>query len=124
MYFCYLDESGTPELAGTSHFVLVGFAIPSNDWKQIEARIDSLKRAFSLGDAEVHTAWMVRRYVEQEAIPDFDQLPHADRRRECQQRRDQHLIRLAATGTKKQLKAAKLNYRKTHEYIHLTQSER
>lgn len=38
MYFCYLDESGTPEPAGTSHFVLVGFAIPSNQWKALEGR--------------------------------------------------------------------------------------
>ena len=124
MYFCYLDESGTPEFAGTSHFVLVGFAIPCNDWKHLESRIDGLKQRFSLGDAEVHTAWMARRYVDQEAIPGFERLSHADRRRACQQRRDQHLLRIAATGSKKQLKAAKLNYRKTNEYIHLTQAER
>ena len=124
MYFCYLDESGTPEFAGTSHFVLVGFAIPSFQWKQLESRIHAIKSTYGLGDEEVHTAWMVRRYVEQEAVANFERLSHFDRKLETQKRRDQHLIRIAANGNKKQLKAAKLNYRKTVVYLHLTQIER
>jgi hypothetical protein len=34
------------------------------------------------------------------------------------------LIKLAATGTKEQLKSAKLNFRKTDSYVHLTRDER
>jgi len=101
MYFCYLDESGTPEPAGTTHFVLAGFAIPARQWKPLEACIQTIKLAFSLGDAEVHTAWMARRYVEQEAIVDFDTLSHIDRRQQAQILRDQHLFRLASKGSKK-----------------------
>ena len=124
MYFCYLDESGTPEAAGTSHFVLVGFAIPSTQWKPLERQIFSIKSGFGLGESEVHTAWMIRRYVEQEGIANFVDLNHAERRTEAQERRDQQLLRIAATKGKKQLKAAKLNYRKTESYLHLTHDER
>jgi hypothetical protein len=66
----------------------------------------------------------VRRYVEQEAIANFENLSRVDRRSEAGKHRDQHLIRIAAKGNKKQLKAAKLNYRKTAVYLHLTYAER
>ena len=91
---------------------------------QLESRIHAIKSTYGLGDEEVHTAWMVRRYVEQEAVANFERLSHFDRKLETQKRRDQHLIRIAANGNKKQLKAAKLNYRKTVVYLHLTQIER
>ena len=58
MYFCYLDESGTPEPGGTSRFVLVGLAIISTDWKRLEAQIHAVTSPFGLGDEEIHTAWM------------------------------------------------------------------
>ena len=124
MYLCYLDESGTPELNGTSHFVLVGLAIVATDWKSFESQIHAVVSPFGLADEEIHTAWMARRYVEQEQIPNFTTLSPDDRRKETQLRRDQHLLRLAAIGTKKQLKAAKTNYRHTFAYLHLTFDER
>ena len=38
MYLCYIDESGTHEVPGTSsHFVLLGIAIPINKWKDYES---------------------------------------------------------------------------------------
>ena len=40
MYFCYIDESGTPEIPGTSsHYVLCGLAIPINKWKTCDSQI-------------------------------------------------------------------------------------
>ncbi len=54
MYSCYLDESGTPEPAGTSHFVLVGFAIPGTHWKSLETRIQNIKNSFGV-ESEVQT---------------------------------------------------------------------
>ena len=124
MYLCYLDESGTPELSGTSHFVFVGLAIPATDWKSCETQIQAVKQPFDLADEEIHTAWMARRYVEQEQIAGFSSLDRTARRHETQIRRDQHLLRLSATGTKNQLIAAKKNYRHTVAYIHLTHKER
>ena len=54
MYFCNVDESGTPEKVGTSHFALAGFAIPCWQWKVLESRIHSIKQAFRLGEAEIY----------------------------------------------------------------------
>ena len=124
MYVCYLDESGVPENSCTSHLVLVGLAIPGSDWKAFEAQIRLRKAHFGLGDAEIHTAWMARRYVEQERVAGFESLSQHDRRAAVAPLRQQHLLRLAAAGTRKQLEAAKKNYRKTEPYIHLTRSER
>lgn len=124
MFACYLDESGVPENAGTRYFVLVGLAIDARRWKAIETEINSIKRGFGLEDNEIHTAWMARRYTEQERILNFEQLSPADRRREVEQRRTQHLLKLTATGNRKQLDSAKKNYRKTAAYVHLTRDER
>jgi len=124
MFVCYLDESGVPENAGTRYFVLVGLAIDAHRWKTIEAEISSHKASFGLQTDEIHTAWMARRFTEQERIPDFEDLSWADRRREVERERAQHLLRLAASGTRKQLDSAKKNYRKTATYVHLTRDER
>lgn len=124
MFICYLDESGTPESTGTGHFVLVGLAIPVPEWKAIEQAINALKRTYGLGGEEVHTAWLARRYAQQEKIPDFDQMSFAQRRSAVEHGREQHLIRLAATGTRKQLESAKKNYRKSSAYVHLNWDER
>ncbi len=121
---CYLDESGVQENTGTSHFVLVGLAILAEHWKQYEIQIAQRKRHFGLEDREIHTAWMARRYVEQEQVPGFVGLSWDERRRVAQTKRDEFLIRLSARGTSKQLRAAKLNHRKTRDYIHLTFNER
>jgi hypothetical protein len=123
-YMCYLDESGVQENTGTSHFVLVGLAILADHWKRYEVQIAQRKRQSGLEDAEIHSAWMARRYIEQEQIPGFAGLPWEERRRLAQIKRDEYLIRLSARGTTKQLKAAKLNHRKTRAYIHLTLAER
>jgi hypothetical protein len=123
-YMCYLDESGVQENTGTSHFVLVGLAILAEHWKQYETQIAQRKIHYGLENSEIHAAWMARRYIEQEHIRDFDKLQWDERRRLAQTKREEHLIRLSARGTTKQLKAAKLNYRKTYAYMHLTFAER
>ena len=47
MFFCYLDESGTPELAGnTSHF------IPGALWHAKGEAIAAIKQRFVLGTAK------------------------------------------------------------------------
>ncbi len=56
MYICYLDESGAPEPAGTSHFVLLGLALPIQAWKARDAALAAIKSRHRLKGAEVHTA--------------------------------------------------------------------
>ena len=49
---------------------------------------------YGLADAELHTAWMLRKYLEQSRIPNFEQLGPADRRREVNRRRNSELTRM------------------------------
>ena len=121
---CYLDESGVTENVSTTHFVLVGFAVQAEQWKWMEKAINRCKVPLGLENTEIHTAWMHRRYPEQEHISGFDNLDFAQRRAAVKQRRKGHLLRLAASGTRKQLKSAQRNYRKSDAYIHLTHVQR
>jgi hypothetical protein len=58
MYFCYLDESGTPQLgAQTSHFILLGVAIPAVAWHEKDQRVNVIKARYGLKDVEVHTGY-------------------------------------------------------------------
>ncbi|MCI0637723.1 MAG: DUF3800 domain-containing protein [Gemmataceae bacterium] len=124
MYMCYLDESGVQENTGTRYFVLSGLAIPAEQWKPCEQQLLQCKKPYDLEDVEVHAAWMARRYVEQEQIPNFAGLTRQERRKAARGKRDEALIKLAARGTARGLKEAKKNYRKTDPYIHLTIDER
>jgi hypothetical protein len=55
MYLCYVDESGTPEVPGTtSHYILAGLAIPIYKWKVCESEINQIKKKYDLIDAEIH----------------------------------------------------------------------
>ena len=124
MYLCYMDESGTPDLPGnTSHFILVGLAIPVWHWKKCDHEIAQLKKKHSLDDKEIHCAWMLRRYLEQNKIKNFSKLRHEDRRTEVEKFRNAELLRLQRkSGTR--YRQAKKNYCKTAAYIHLTENER
>lgn len=124
MHMCYKDESGTPEHNGTSHFVLLGLSVPAEQWKPYDRQIRHCCAQYDLQDAEVHTAWMTRRYVEQEKIQNYDKLSWDERRAAADAERSKRLIEIAALGNKKQLKAQQKNYKETKAYIHLTLNER
>ena len=84
VYLCYLDESGTTGASGgdTTHFVLAGISIPIWHWRDADREVSHVLGRYGLADAELHTAWMLRKYLEQSRIPDFERLGPADRRRE------------------------------------------
>ena len=125
MYLCYLDESGAPELTGnTSHFVLLGLAIPPSSWRAKDDRVTGIKAPYDLATAEIHTGWMTRRYLEQERIAGFEMLDRAERRRMATLERKAILLNAAATKTPLQLRALQKGMRKTDPYIHLTFVER
>ena len=122
MYICYLDESGTPEAsANSSHFVLLGLAIPAEKWKNYDQQIVDIKIKYALQDSEIHTAWMLRDYPEQKLIPDFRSLAFNERRKAMLGIRTMNLAR---TRTVNQNKELHKNYAKTSEYIHLSLDER
>lgn len=52
MYLCYIDESGTPEVPGTtSHYVLAALTVPIYKWKVCEDEISRVKLKYDLQEA-------------------------------------------------------------------------
>jgi len=124
MLLCYIDESGTPETTGnTSHYVLAGLAIPVNRWKDAETDINKVKQKYGLGHNEIHTAWLLRKYIEQFKILDFESLPKDQRIYEMQKNRKAELLKLQK-GNNKAYTQTKKNYKETENYIHLSFDER
>jgi hypothetical protein len=125
MYLCYIDESGVPEIPGnSSHFVLAGISVPIWHWKDCERDIQAIKKRYSLEDAEIHTAWLLRDYREQRTIPQFPSLDYARRRAEVTRSRNATLLRLQKQSKPKAYRQVKKNFRQTDPYIHLTRDER
>ena len=123
MYFCYLDESGTAIDPQTKSFVLVGVAIPATLWKRLDSQITASKIPYGLQSAEIHTAWMLRRYSEQEKIPGFLEMTRDDRTKAVNSARKGNLLQCAAI-TPGKLQGLQKTYRKTNAYVHLTLDER
>jgi Protein of unknown function (DUF3800) len=125
MIFCYIDESGTPDIPGnTSHYVLAGLAIPIHKWKNCEIEIQKLKNRYNLDHAEIHTGWLLWPYLEQSKIAGFEAMNYAARKYEVEKYRNTELLRLQAPKTQKQYHKTKKNYKATSSYIHLTFNER
>ncbi|MFZ2095757.1 MAG: DUF3800 domain-containing protein [Anaerolineales bacterium] len=125
MYLCYLDESGTPEDSGnTSHFILAGLSVPIWYWKDCDRQIETIKKRYALENSEIHIAWILRPYIEQTKINNFDSMDYKDRRSQVEQLRRAELLRLRRSRNPKLYKQIRKNYRKTENYIHLTYRER
>lgn len=124
MLLCYIDESGTPEVPGnSSHYVLAGLAIPVNKWKEAEQAIQNIKAKYDLKDKEIHTGWILRKYLEQSKIIGFEKLSKDARIYEVRKLRTTEILRLQKSGNKL-YKQTKKNYKETEDYIHLTYDER
>jgi hypothetical protein len=125
MFLCYIDESGTPDVPGnTSHYILAGIAIPVSHWKQCDNEIDSIKQKYDLSNEELHVAWILRSYLEQSRIPNFDTMSSHQRRIAVQAYRTSELLRLQRSGNPKHYKQTRKNYQQTDMYIHLTLNQR
>jgi hypothetical protein len=124
MLLCYIDESGTPEIPGTStHYVLTGLAIPEYKWKETEQDINRIKQKYGLEHKEIHTAWLLRKYIEQSKIPGFESFPRDKRIYEVNKYRNAEILRLQKRGGQP-YKQTKKNHKETEDYIHLTYNER
>ncbi len=125
MHVCYIDESGTSEIPGnTSHFVLAGIAIPLRHWRSLDRTISTVLQRYGLAGEEFHTAWILRQYLEQSRIPNFDQLDRAARRSAVERLRNVQLLQLQRAGASHRYRQAKKNFAHTRAYIHLTIQER
>ncbi len=124
MYLCYLDESGTADIPGsTSHYVLAGLSIPYSNWKNQDKEIEQIKGKYGLQDTELHVGWMLRQYKEESKIPNFLKLSFTQRRSKVKQLQKATLLRLQKTGGSAH-KQVKKNFAQTDGYIHLTYQER
>lgn len=125
MYICYIDESGTSDIPGnTSHFVLAGLSVPIWHWKDCDKSIEVIKKRYALEDSEIHVAWMLRSYLEQTQISNFDTLDYAQRKSQVESLRRRKLLELQRVGNPNLYKQTKKNYEKTKSYIHLSYNER
>ncbi len=120
MFFLYLDESGS----NTTHFVLLGLAIPALSWRNKSAQVAKIKDTFQLSGQEIHTAWMRRQYIEQNKTTDFESLNHEDRRSAVESKQRSALHWLSTTANRKKITSKKTEIKKIRNYIHLTLSER
>ena len=124
MHLCYIDESGTPDIPGTSsHYVLAGLSVPDEYWRQHHTQLERIKRGYGLENDEIHVAWMMRTYLEQSQIDGFEHMDVAQRRSAVTSRRTAELLRLQKADNKR-FKQTRKNYRKTDAYIHLSRAER
>ena len=125
MYLCYVDESGTADLPGnTSHFVLAGLSIPISQWKACDLQIESVKTVYGLKNAEIHVAWLLRKYIEQSKIEGFETFDYSMRRAKVDSLRKAELLRLQRAHNPKHYHQTKKNFRQTEDYVHLTLEER
>jgi hypothetical protein len=125
MYLCYIDESGTSSIPGnTSHFILAGLSVPIWHWTDCEREISQIKTKYSLKDSEIHTAWILRKYLEQSKISGFGNLSYQRRKSAVDQYRNRELLRLQRSGNKRHYRQTRKNYLKTNAYVHLTYNER
>ncbi len=125
MYLLYVDESGIEDLrGGTNHFVLLGLAISSQYWKRYDRIVNQVKSRFDLSRSEIHTAWMARRYVEQNNIANFENLSYPDRRRAVENNINRRAGIIGVQGNRKKIKNYRLECKKIRPYIHLSFNER
>ncbi len=125
MHLCYMDESGTSDIPGnTSHFILAGLSVPIWKWKDCDQSIEAIKRKYALEDSEIHVAWILRPYIEQTRIANFDKLDYTQRRYQVETLRKAELLRLQRVGNPSRYAQTKKNYEKTKSYIHLSRDER
>jgi hypothetical protein len=125
MYLCYIDESGTPDIPGnTSHYVLAGVSVPVQYWKDCDKDLEKVKSKYGLADGEIHVAWMLRSYPEQNKIAGFESLDYPQRRYQVNAFRTAELLRLQRSKNPPLYKQTRKNYQKTEGYIHLTYNER
>jgi hypothetical protein len=125
MYICYIDESGTSDVPGTStHFILAGVSIPIEFWRDADQEISKIMARYELENQELHTAWVARKYLEQSRIPNFENLETVARRSAVRRERTKELLRLQKASKSKPYNQTKKNFAQSDAYVHLTFEER
>lgn len=120
-----MDESGTSSVPGnTSHFILSGISIPIYHWRDADREISNILAKYGLENAELHTAWVARSYLEQSRILKFNSMNRGERRSAVLKYRTTHLLSLQKRQNIKAYRQVRKNYIKTDPYVHLTRNDR
>lgn len=93
-------------------------------WKDCDREIGLIKQQYGLEDAEIHAAWILRKYSLQYKIKGFNDLNHDQRRYEVGKLRTSRLLALQKSGKPKKYRQTRKNFLKTNAYVHLTDIER
>jgi hypothetical protein len=126
LYVLYVDESGVSARhpGQTSHYALAGVAVNASTWVRKRDQIEAIRQRFGFPGTEIHVAWLLRPYVEQAAIPDFDKLSARARRGRVARMRADKIRVLRDGGQLKVARELERFNRKTAAYTHLLLSER
>lgn len=124
-YLLYVDESGVPDRhpSQTTHFALAGLAIPATRWADYHDQIETLKARYSIVGKEIHVAWLLHPYPEQNRISGFDAMPWSKRGPAVLAERSRVLKLIDAQG-KPTNRSLATSYKKSAAYVHLTLAER
>jgi hypothetical protein len=104
--------------------VLAGIAIPIERWREADASISAIMARYGLAGEELHTAWLLRKYLEQSRIDGFEAMDWDERRSQVARLRVAEIHRVRKLGIAKRNSQLKKVYRHTAPYIHLTLGER
>jgi hypothetical protein len=99
-------------------------SIPIWHWHSSDRSISTILNRYGLADEEFHTAWLLRKYLEQSRIQDFEALNWTQRRAAVERERNAYLLRLQATNQSSMYHQVKKTYAHEKPYIHLTLAER
>ena len=98
--------------------------MPDEFWRSHHAQLEQIKGNYGLQNAEIHVAWMMRPYLEQQQISGFESMSATRRRSEVTKKRNAELLRLQKANNNKTYKQIRKNYKKSDAYVHLTLDER
>ena len=126
LYVLYVDESGVSvrHPSQTSHYALAGVAVDASTWVQKRDQIEAIRQRFGFPGSEIHVAWLLRPYVEQVAIPNFETLSARARRGRVARMRAEKVRVLRASGQAKAARDLERFHKKSAAYAHLLLAER
>ena len=86
--------------------------------------VSAILSRYDLAEQEFHTAWVLRKYLEQTKVPGFASLNFAQRRAAIGRERNAYLLKLQASSQSKMYRQVKKTFAHENAYIHLTLDER
>ena len=95
MCLCDINESETSDCLGNnSRYVLVGVSLPIWHWRNTDREVEAIEHLYELANAEIHTAWLLRKHLEKSRIMGLEDLGWKERKSEVMSARTNYLLQL------------------------------